>query len=527
MALLLRDVLALEAVTAADPHVLVEGDADAPVRWAHSSEIYEIGPLLDAGALLLTTGLGLAGADAGARRHWVREVASRGVAAVAVEPGRSLTHVPEEMVDEARHQGLALVELRAVVPFMRICREVNTLVLDAESRLLRRADALVLDLQAAAQEGQGLSGLLAVTAEACGTAAVLGTRSGRVVAAAGTTDDRAATRLLTDGPVRAPVHVAGRHWGDLALGPVAAPTRRGGRGAAENPDELAHLSLRAASVLGIVVAHGAEGDASEVAASLLSDLLDGAVDGEQTVTVRAGIAGFHPGQGDAVLGIAARAPDLRTTAVALRRALAPSPVLATPVGGQVLALAAVPSVADADGATAKRLAAQGLEARGIGKEATVVVGPAGPLERAAHSLREASAGLAVTAPAITAKGPLVTTARASVLTRMIAELPRERLSRLVDDALGPVLAWDVAHGTALVATVAVHLRHGSNVTRTAQVLHLRRQSVHSRLARAEQLLGRRLGDPDDIDLLLAATRAHEVLAAPGVHGVRGGNAPAH
>ncbi|WP_277032150.1 PucR family transcriptional regulator ligand-binding domain-containing protein [Actinacidiphila oryziradicis] len=63
----------------------------------HSSEIYEIGPLLSGGELLLTTGLGLAGADPGARRHWVREPAARDVAGVAFEIGRSLPDVPAEV----------------------------------------------------------------------------------------------------------------------------------------------------------------------------------------------------------------------------------------------------------------------------------------------------------------------------------------------------------------------------------------------------------------------------------------------
>ncbi|TKA13077.1 hypothetical protein FCI23_03585 [Actinacidiphila oryziradicis] len=70
---------------------------DRPVRWVHSSEIYEIGPLLSGGELLLTTGLGLAGADPGARRHWVRQLAARDVAGVAFEIGRSLPDVPAEV----------------------------------------------------------------------------------------------------------------------------------------------------------------------------------------------------------------------------------------------------------------------------------------------------------------------------------------------------------------------------------------------------------------------------------------------
>jgi len=94
-ALTLREILSFDILGDAAPEILCgEKGLDRPVRWVHSSEIYEIGPLLSGGELLLTTGLGLAGADAGARRHYVRELDERGVAGIAVELGRSLAEMP-------------------------------------------------------------------------------------------------------------------------------------------------------------------------------------------------------------------------------------------------------------------------------------------------------------------------------------------------------------------------------------------------------------------------------------------------
>ena len=128
-ALTLREILSFDVLGDAAPEILCgEKGLDRPVRWVHSSEIYEIGPLLSGGELLLTTGLGLAGADAGARRHYVRELAERGVAGVAVELGRSLTEMPYELLDESRRRGLPLVVLRAVVPFIRIAEAANTAI---------------------------------------------------------------------------------------------------------------------------------------------------------------------------------------------------------------------------------------------------------------------------------------------------------------------------------------------------------------------------------------------------------------
>ncbi len=129
MPLTLREILAFDVLDEAAAEVLTCSDTlDRPVRWVHSSEIYEIGPLLSGGELLLTTGLGLAGADAGACRHYVRELAERGVAGVAVEVGRSLPEVPYAIVDESRRRDLPLVALRRVVPFIRITEAANTAI---------------------------------------------------------------------------------------------------------------------------------------------------------------------------------------------------------------------------------------------------------------------------------------------------------------------------------------------------------------------------------------------------------------
>ena len=58
MAVTVQDLLDLPVLGEARPEVLVGGDLDRrPVRWVHTSEIYEIWPLLRGGEVLLTTGL--------------------------------------------------------------------------------------------------------------------------------------------------------------------------------------------------------------------------------------------------------------------------------------------------------------------------------------------------------------------------------------------------------------------------------------------------------------------------------------
>ncbi|WP_328749515.1 PucR family transcriptional regulator [Streptomyces sp. NBC_00285] len=125
-ALTLREILALDPVRACEPELLAGHTAlDRPVRWVHSSEVYEGANFLDGGELLLTNGFGLMDAAEEVRRRYVRELAARGATGLAVEVGRSLPAMPPEVVDEARRRELPLLALHRVVPFVRITEAAN------------------------------------------------------------------------------------------------------------------------------------------------------------------------------------------------------------------------------------------------------------------------------------------------------------------------------------------------------------------------------------------------------------------
>lgn len=218
--------------------------------------------------------------------------------------------------------------------------------------------------------------------------------------------------------------------------------------------------------------------------------------------MRAGLAGFHPGPADRVLGLWASAPDLGRTAAAVSRALTGSPHLLAPVRGQVLGLLPAGPEADPAGVVAAR-----LDDAAVRTGASVVVGPPVPLPRSGHSLREAvSSGSSGEGP------PGALPARRAALRRLLVGAPRDQVRTLVEDSLGQLTAWDRRHGSDLVVTLATYLRHGCSATRTASVLRLRRQSLHQRLARIEQLLGHRPDDPEEVDHLVTATAAYRLDA---------------
>ncbi|WP_330306527.1 MULTISPECIES: PucR family transcriptional regulator [unclassified Streptomyces] len=415
-ALTLRDILALDPVRGTEPELLAgEGALDRPVRWVHSSEVYEGANFLDGGELLLTNGFGLTDADEGTRRQYVRELAARGAAGLAVEVGRSLVRMPEEVIDEARRLGLPLLALHRVVPFVRITEAANRAIV-----------------------ARGLSG-----------------RS------------------------------AGRLWG---------------------------------------------GDHT---AALLADLADGQPLNQPEVEARAALAGFHPGSAARLVGVSAHGAraDLGVVDRAAR-SLGGVAVLRAAFPGDVLALVAMSGDAGAGARDVVRAVQEAFRAvaeAGV----TVAVGHAvvagGGWLRWSETLRAArtTLELALTVPSAepgVSGGPVVTSSRAFTLERELTrggvDANRDRLARLVQHTLGPLLAWEAAHPSDLVRTLEVHLRHGCSPTRTAALLHIGRQSLYQRLERIETLLGLEIDDPDLLGELLAAACAHRVVRGMGEASVR-------
>ncbi|MFF4506244.1 PucR family transcriptional regulator [Streptomyces sp. NPDC001401] len=414
-ALTLREVLDLDPVRASEPELLAgHGALDRPVRWVHSSEVYEGANFLDGGELLLTNGFGLTDADEEVRRRYVRELAARGAAGLAVEVGRSLPQMPAEVVDEAGRLGLPLLAMHRVVPFVRITEAANRAIV-----------------------ARGLS-------------------------------------------VRSVV----RPWGD------------------------------------------------DHTAALLADLADRAALNQPEVEARSALAGFHPGPGARLIGVSVHGTREVGAVDWAVRLLGGAAVLRAPFPGDVLALLALPGGGFGSGDPIRAVQEAFRTAADAGL--TVAVGHAvdagsGWL-RWSDTLRAArtTLELALTVPAAEPSvpdGPLVTSARALALERELTrggiDTNRDRLARLVQHTLGPLLAWEAAHPSDLVRTLEVHLRHGCSPTRTAALLHIGRQSLYQRLERIESLLGLEIGDPDLLGELLAAACAHRVVRGMGAASVRG------
>ncbi len=85
----------------------------------------------------------------------------------------------------------------------------------------------------------------------------------------------------------------------------------------------------------------------------------------------------------------------------------------------------------------------------------------------------------------------------------------QELAEFIDGTVGPLLAYDASHHSALVATVEAWLSSGGSLRETAAQLHIHPNTVTQRLDRVAQLLGQQWREPAgrlDVQLALQLAR---------------------
>ena len=135
MLITLREILELDAVRRGSPQVLACADLlDRPVRWVHAVEVTrDVARLLRGAELVLSTGIALPEEAAGLAAY-VAELASAGVAGLAIELGRRYASaLPEMLATAAAAHGVVLIEFRHEVAFVEITEAVHTAILRARA----------------------------------------------------------------------------------------------------------------------------------------------------------------------------------------------------------------------------------------------------------------------------------------------------------------------------------------------------------------------------------------------------------
>ncbi|WP_052664673.1 PucR family transcriptional regulator [Nitriliruptor alkaliphilus] len=488
------DLLELEPVRRARPRWVVPA-TDREVTWVHSSEIYEIAPLLQGGEVLLTTGLGLVGADAEGLRRYVAGLADRGVAALALELGRTFPEPPGELVAACRAHDLTLLTFDAVVPFVQTCRAANEAVLDHEVTGLRHQQRITATLTSALLEGQSLPALVAHLAELTDTAVELIARDGHVVAQApaGTSVDAAG--------IHEPVALFGRPWGELwaACDDASRP-------------EVAAALERAVVAVELALLRTVDGvrQAGDARRALVLDLARGSYADAAELASRAAGVGLPTGR--ALLPFAVSA-DPGTSAAGLRLAVASVLERWAPGGiagevGEVVAVVAPspprtrPSLEEFADSVARLLARTGGGVRRVVADDPVDH----PVELTA-GLRAALEGVSA-ADRLGGDQQVLLPVDLAVL-RTLRAAGDPALDLLVRTVLGPLLTHDARHRPALLPTLVAYVEAGRSKVTAAEQLGVRRQTVQARLRRITDLLdldADRQSDATALELAITAWR---------------------
>ena len=533
MPITLSEILKHATLTAADPVIRAGAAAAAntQLRWVHSSEVLDIAPLLSGGELLLTGGDALVTASDARRVEYVRQLAERGVGAIAVETGQSLASLPSSMVRAAEEAGLPLIEFRKVVPFVGIMQAINSMLVSESVTHLRRADEASHAMAVELAHGSSLDQILTVLAGIIDATLELSSVSGVVLGSAG---PEGAGSPPDDG---GPGSGSGAGPGPGAEHQPALTAGVATDGTVINIDvpvrgvPSARLIINVPAGGDVNLARVAGGRCVDILSlALLQRMPPGLKEVAGTALLRAVSSGSQPWRLQQLSSAAGILPSATVVAVVVRTSTsqqlraAMDKILKRSAqqsasyvdNAELLALAALPF----DGAAAARAElVKDLRELPVEAGTMTAVGPlAAGIENAPWSLSEAKSALdlvvngslrAVTRPPSDTEGVVLDVENLAVERLAVQHLDQGARQDYVRQQLGPVLEHDARRNSQLLLTLTTWLDSGCNTAQAARELHVERQSMHHRLQRIFELCG---GDPRGTGRLAALHLATRLAA---------------
>jgi purine catabolism regulator len=489
MHLTLQRVLAHPALDPGEPCVCAGATGlQRRVRWIHSSEVIEIASLLRGGELLLTGGEMLAAATPADQRRYVRQLSERNVAGVAIEIGSSLPAVPPAVLSEAEALGFPVIELRRRVPFVDVAEAVNAELVDESVTRLRYGGELAHALSGILARGGDLRALLELLGRRTGVPVALFTSAGRLISAFPGGDDAPAADPPPH-PLAATtsrISVRGAHAATLVFSP----------GPDTDLDLLAIVSERASEAIGLALLRSHPPSTRDFAASELARTAC-RVPQERGRLIHLGqLIGFDPD--DPVVGVALVTAATSAGLPGLDDLLRRHGRLAMDTADtEVRAIVSLP---DRRGAATHRTALV-AELREWARDLDAVVVGIGPVVPDLASVPTSMELAVASVQQRSAYGPgSVVDATTSAIEMLLGtEDLRLRREQFVRGQLSMLLSLRPGEGETLMHTLEVYLDSGCSKTRTAEVLHLQRQSLYGRLDRAFGMIG---GDPTGTDRVL-------------------------
>jgi purine catabolism regulator len=508
-------VLRLADLLAEEPfglELLSGGPAAAAreVRGAHAVEVDAPARWLGRDWIMLTTGVRLRG-NVDAQRGLVPQLEAGGASALGFGVGLGFKRVPTALVEEARGRDFPVFAVPYETPFREIIHFVDGAVTSGEEQVFRRLTALQRYLVDALRTPQPERAMVDRLAGFLDAGVMLVDADGTPEIVAGKLPvDALLEAVCAEPPGLLELEVDG--WHAVAT-PVATRTdqavrrlvlaspRRGFIGKLAKPAAEATAPLLAAMARLSDVVRDQE---HAVKAALLEEALAPASARDPLpLTARAAAFGLDFGRPARMVVI--RSPlDLsgvrRELVARLEQARVPHLVQ-----GRDGALALLVQ-GDVEGLLTELGAELPDVAIGIGRPVTAIVD-------SHHSLRDAEL-------AVRRGGRVVRFEDFDLTTFVVSEIPPERLDPKVEEILAVLRAHPPLH-----EALSAYFEHDLDVAATAASLHMHRNSLRYRLARAEQVLGRSLKQPATIAAIHIALVA-EAGAKSSRAGLDGARLPA-
>ncbi|GGV59616.1 hypothetical protein GCM10010277_63340 [Streptomyces longisporoflavus] len=492
-----------------------EEHLDAPVRWAHASELTDPVPYMEGGELLMITALKLDAEDPEAMRRYVKRLAAAGVVGLGFAVGVHYKDIPEALVAAAADEGFPLLEVPRRTPFLAISKAVSAAIAADQYRAVTAGFAAQRELtkQALSDGPEGLLGALAAQVDGW---AALYDASGAVVATAPEWAARRAARLVSDverlrdraAPASAVVAGAEDRVELHSIGTGRRPRAALAVGTASTLGTAERYALHSAiALLTLTTERNRSLQAAEarVGSAVLRMLLAGEPEHARTVAgelygslldapfrlVVAEVPASAPEESDPFAGL--------TDAVESAAARAGEALLVVPYGERLVLLV----VDGGAGAAACVAYAQTLEAGrsevpaegGAGEGAADLLlglsAPAGPIA-AATAYKQADQALSIARRRGRALVEHEDLAAGSVLPLLADDAVRA----FADGLLRALFEHDATGRGDLIASLRAWLSRHGQWDAAAADLGVHRHTLRYRMRRVEEILGRSLDDPD-------------------------------
>lgn len=502
------DILRLPAL--ANARVVAGHDGlQRQVRAVNVMEVPDILAWVQPDELLLTTAYPLRH-DPVALDALIPRLAERGLAGIAIKPARYIEAIPAGMIEAADRLAFPLIELPVAAAFNEIIQAVLTVILDAQAARLERSAAIHDRFTGIVLSGGGLRQIAEALAEFVG-------RPVSIVDAQGAIGWRtsAAAPAATAGPADAivqPIRVGDERYGTILVG------REGGDLAADRLESIEYAATVAA--LRQVQARAVAEADQRFQAVCLEELVTGHVTDRSILMERATAFSWDLAAPRAVLLAEAEAiagrpvSELAGTAEesalrarladAARSALGPAAIVwerSHQIGALLPAtgsIAARSAGATLQVETARRLPGVVI-AVGIGRSSPDPLELHGSFVEARRALGIGRWGHG--------SGRLTLFEDLGV-DRMLVNVPTAEVHDYRAATLGPLEAYDAAHGTDLVDTLETFLA-SRNAARAARELFVHYNTLKNRLERIEEVLGPCFDDPERcLSLSLALRLRH-------------------